>query len=1159
MLYVKNLGRTLFAALACMVTGLTTVSAQNGNPHTLTGEVSFTDVTLNWQAPADDVMLKWHNDWDYNGIDGVQATSQSGVVIYAANKFTKEDIKNFAGEVVDSMSYFEYRPTYKATAMIYENGTPVVEQPVDLTGFKKNTVRKFALNNPYTIPADKDIMFVIKYEYGYNQDLMAICDDAPTHGKGNVYSLDGKSWKSDAPGDFLITAYIKNNAKESVPTGYNIYRDGVKVNSEPVDTTTYTLSDEAEGKHTYYVTAVYSNAEKKSAEISLNCQAVTSLVPSPSTLTATADELTGTLKWTAPLAQKAELTWSENSYGNSIGGTSKSSPKVWVKQEFEANDLIAYPNHKITAINTFIKEAITSATIFIMKNGVIDYHQVVDEAVISAIKDSTWTKHTLTTPYKLESGNTYAFGYYLTHAAGLHPVGVDAAACINVKGNSFSTSSPSSKGFEQSNPSWKTLQSGDIPGNFMLTADIVADGESASEAPEVVAYDIYRDGNLIAADVNALTYSDTVDELGTYTYGVVSKGKKGNTSPAKEVKITYSLPSAYEAPVILSSTIDDNNNVEITYTADAYEMKHYGTASYMAGFAEEMPDLLYGAKFTKEELADYVGYEINSLKFAIGEGLTSFNIEVYEGGNTTPIYSEKMEGIEAGYVYSANPSSKIVIPADKDLYLVYKATLPAGASSIIVDAGPAVDNGAVVSLTGGTNWFKLGTFAPDLKDYNIVISAIAVPATSNAKEAAKAKAVVLGADAKQYEGLESKVVSLDKDADLSADEYGVEATMTAPKKVAPKKVSDKPKAVSYRVYRNNEVVQDGTATRYVDTIDSYGEFNYYVTAVYEKGWESPASRVISISNSIKQAPAAPFDLSGVESESAFNLTWKAASESPILRVYDVNYTTGLGCGLTGSNPKGYHAFKMDAATIADKVGMEISHIRFALLDPNVKTASVFVMKNENIVYEQQVDVATLVKGWNEIRLDNPVVIEVGHDLYAGYYITYANGVKPMAGDGGPAVSGYGDIISTNGSNGYWYSCYTKYKQNYNWLIEAVLKKADAPATASKVKRAEAAVTYNVYCDGNAVATGLTATEYAVAKGAYGEYTVTSVADGVESAESNVVDYSVAALGITSVETGKAQVKAGVYSINGQAINNDGNVNGLKKGVYIVNGKKYVVK
>ena len=102
-------------------------------------------------------------------------------------------------------------------------------------------------------------------------------------------------------------------------------------------------------------------------------------------------------------------------------------------------------------------------------------------------------------------------------------------------------------------------------------------------------------------------------------------------------------------------------------------------------------------------------------------------------------------------------------------------------------------------------------------------------------------------------------------------------------------------------------------------------------------------------------------------------------------------------------------------------------------------------------------------------------------------------------------------------------------------------------------------TYNVYCDGNAVATGLTATEYAVAKGAYGEYTVTSVADGVESAESNVVDYSVAALGITSVETGKAQVKAGVYSINGQAINNDGNVNGLKKGVYIVNGKKYVVK
>ena len=57
----------------------------------------------------------------------------------------------------------------------------------------------------------------------------------------------------------------------------------------------------------------------------------------------------------------------------------------------------------------------------------------------------------------------------------------------------------------------------------------------------------------------------------------------------------------------------------------------------------------------------------------------------------------------------------------------------------------------------------------------------------------------------------------------------------------------------------------------------------------------------------------------------------------------------------------------------------------------------------------------------------------------GYHLTYKKGVTPMAGDAGPAVAGYGDLISSSGSNGYWYSLADKYGQDYNWLIEAVLK------------------------------------------------------------------------------------------------------------------------
>ena len=1151
MFNVKRLGCTLSAAMVCLLAGFTDAKAQNGNPHTLTGDVTFSNVTLNWQAPASDIKLQWHNDYDYNGTDGVQSNPQSGVVYYVASKFTKEELKGYVGEVVDSLSFFQYRPSYKVTGMIYEDGTPVLEQPVDLTGFEKNTMRKFALSTPYTIPADKEIMFVMKYEYGYNQEMMAICDESPTIGKGNLTSLDGKTWSSNGPGDYLITAYVKNNDKQSVPDGYNVYRDGVKVNAELITETTYSLQGEADGKHDYYVTAVYGDTEKKSVSLTFNCTAITSHVPAVSSLKSSVEDLNGTLEWTAPLSRSSELTWSNKEFGTTIGGTS-STPKVWVKQEFDANDLIAYPNHKITAINAYTKGALTGVTIFVIKNGVIDYHQVIDEAVVKAMgEEGAWTKFTLTTPYKFEAGNKYAFGCYFTHDKGVKPIATDNSVGLNKKGNSFSTSSPKSSGFEASNPSWKTLAEGSIPGNFMLTADMEAVGEETSAAPEIAGYDIYRNGALVAADVKELKYTDTVEDLGTYCYGVVAKGKDGRLSPVKEIDVTYTLPAAYEAPVILSSTIDENNKLDLTYSAEAIELKHYDAAAYMAGFAEEMPDLLYGAKFTKEELAGCVGYELNSLKFAIGEGLSTFHIEVYESGNPAPIYSEEMKDIEPGYVYTTNPSSKITIPADKDLYLVYKATLPANKSAIIVDAGPAVDNGAVVSLTGGANWFKLGTIAPDLKDYNIVISGIAVPATSGSR----AKAVVLGAQDEAFENLPEKIVAKAKEIDYTADEFGVESAVKPAKKAA-RLAPAKPKALSYRVYCNNEVVQDGESTSYTEVISNYGVFNYHVTAVYEKGWESPASRVISITNDIKQAPAAPYDLAGEEGEEGFNLTWKAASESPVLKVHSGNIDWKQGCGMTSSNNSGFQVMKFDASQVADKVGMEISHIRFGLIDNNVTSASVIVMKNENVIYEQEVDIETLVVGWNEVRLNNPVTIEAGQDLYVGYHLTYKKGVKPMAGDAGPAVAGYGDLISSSGSNGYWYSLMTKYKLDFNWVIEAVLKKPDTKM-ASRAKRAADAVTYNVYCNGKAVATGLETTTYAVAKGAYGRYTVTAVTGEVESAESNAINYGTAT-GITGVEDAKAAV-SGVYSIDGKMINENGTTEGLKKGLHIVNGKKIITK
>ena len=104
------------------------------------------------------------------------------------------------------------------------------------------------------------------------------------------------------------------------------------------------------------------------------------------------------------------------------------------------------------------------------------------------------------------------------------------------------------------------------------------------------------------------------------------------------------------------------------------------------------------------------------------------------------------------------------------------------------------------------------------------------------------------------------------------------------------------------------------------------------------------------------------------------------------------------------------------------------------------------------------------------------------------------------------------------------------------------------------------MTYTVYRDGTPVQTGITATEFVVENAAEGVYTVTATVGGDESAESNSVTYGTPT-GIDDVTTAEADaLKRGpVYTVDGRMVSRDGDLKKLPKGVYIMGGKKFVVK
>jgi len=85
--------------------------------------------------------------------------------------------------------------------------------------------------------------------------------------------------------------------------------------------------------------------------------------------------------------------------------------------------------------------------------------------------------------------------------------------------------------------------------------------------------------------------------------------------------------------------------------------------------------------------------------------------------------------------------------------------------------------------------------------------------------------------------------------------------------------------------------------------------------------------------------------------------------------------------------------------------------------------------------------ASVVVGeWNEVALTTPVPVTGAEELWFGYTVTHAANDFPAGVDAGPAVAGFGDMISLDGS--VWESMATAYALNYNWNLNGYVESID---------------------------------------------------------------------------------------------------------------------
>ncbi|MBK6344597.1 MAG: carboxypeptidase regulatory-like domain-containing protein [Bacteroidales bacterium] len=153
-----------------------------------------------------------------------------------------------------------------------------------------------------------------------------------------------------------------------------------------------------------------------------------------------------------------------------------------------------------------------------------------------------------------------------------------------------------------------------------------------------------------------------------------------------------------------------------------------------------------------------------------------------------------------------------------------------------------------------------------------------------------------------------------------------------------------------------------------------------------------------------------------------------------------NGTNNDAIGLTNGGTFSV-AVRFTPAQLAQYAGTSLTKIRmFPYAAGGTIALKVWTGANASTLVLTQ-PVASYTEGiWNEFALTTPVAVTGATELWFGYTVTHAAGSYVAGCDAGPAVAGFGDMISLDGS--VWESMSTAYGLDYNWNLNGYVESVD---------------------------------------------------------------------------------------------------------------------
>lgn len=313
------------------------------------------------------------------------------------------------------------------------------------------------------------------------------------------------------------SALLTWTAGDKQPDGYNIYRNGEKINEELVAETTYTDTKLVQGDYTYTVTAVYGDKESIQSDESHIYIKIGAPYYAPQNLSLNISNNSDVeLNWLQPdalLQDSTTIRWdsgiNQTSMGMADGGY------FWAAIEWDHTELVEYRNMKIESVDVFIQERFLSMSLQIYQ----DNKRIISQNVATGdIKYGEYNTIKLTKDATIELGSNYRVALLVAHDAGVRPIGMDAMESRGKKGNIISTDGKS----------WYPLTHIGMEGNFNMAMNL-SPSSVAEESP--VGYNVYRNGEKCnEALVEQLNYKEQLREEGIYNYQVSSVYADGGES-----------------------------------------------------------------------------------------------------------------------------------------------------------------------------------------------------------------------------------------------------------------------------------------------------------------------------------------------------------------------------------------------------------------------------------------------------------------------------------------------------------------------------------------------------------------------------------------------------------------------------------------------------